>query len=120
MRICKQKKILQPAAGFCVLSLFCFIALFSCSNSTDVSKKEMGQEQIYVKDIELNGKMVNAEELFERKCSICHFSNKAKAKKKTKAGWESTVMKMRSKKPSHMTEEEAKVIIDYLAETYGK
>jgi cytochrome c5 len=63
---------------------------------------------------------VNAEELFESKCSVCHASNKPKSKKWSKEKWEKNVKRMIKKRKSLMTEEEANIIIDYLAETYGK
>jgi hypothetical protein len=58
--------------------------------------------------------------LFESKCSICHSINRPKSKNKSKEGWEATVMRMKNKNGCPITDEEAKMIIDYLAEKYGK
>ena len=63
-----------------------------------------------------NGNKINAEKLFESKCSICHSIDRPKSKKKSKEGWESTVMRMKNKNGCPITDEEAKMIIDYLAE----
>lgn len=66
------------------------------------------------------GKGKNAKELFERKCSTCHSIEKPKSKAKTKAEWKSTVMRMKNVNMAPISEEEATIIIDYLAEHYGK
>ena len=66
------------------------------------------------------GEKINVEQLFESKCSICHSINRPKSKKKSKEGWETTVMRMKNKNGCPITDEEAKMIIDYLAEEYGK
>jgi hypothetical protein len=58
--------------------------------------------------------------LFERKCGACHSIKKPKSKKKTKAGWEKTVMKMKNVHMAPISSEEARVIVDYLASNYGK
>ncbi len=63
---------------------------------------------------------VDAEGLFEAKCSVCHPTNKPKSKKWKRAKWEKTVKRMMKKKKTLMTDEEAEIIIDYLAENYGK
>ena len=59
-------------------------------------------------------------QLFESKCSLCHSIERPKSKKKSKAGWEATVMRMKNKNGCPITDEEAKMIIGYLAEEYGK
>ncbi|MEN8264460.1 MAG: hypothetical protein ABFR82_13470 [Nitrospirota bacterium] len=63
---------------------------------------------------------INAEQLFESKCSVCHSINRPKSKEKSKEGWETTVMRMKNTNGCPITDEEAKMIIDYLAEEYGK
>ncbi len=110
MKTPDQKRILQPAPYFLILAAIFLISLVACSSNTEETSKE----------IKPAGEITKAEELFESKCSICHFSNKAKVKKRSKEEWESTVMRMKKKKPSNMTDEEARIIIDYLAEAYGK
>jgi mono/diheme cytochrome c family protein len=62
---------------------------------------------------------LDAAALFEQKCSICHSTNRAKSKHKTASKWATTVERMR-KKGAPLTDEEAKVVIDYLAQNYGK
>jgi mono/diheme cytochrome c family protein len=62
---------------------------------------------------------VDAKALFEKKCSQCHSADRPKSKKKTAAEWESTVARMQ-KNGCPVTDEEAKIIVDYLANTYGK
>jgi mono/diheme cytochrome c family protein len=57
--------------------------------------------------------------LLEQKCSICHSADRPKAKKKDRAGWEKTVMRMKNVNGCPITDEEAKTIIDYLAKNYG-
>lgn len=66
-----------------------------------------------------DGKEMTVEQLFESKCSICHSIERPKSKKKSKEGWETTVMRMKNKNGCPVTDEEAKKIIDYLAEKYG-
>ena len=58
--------------------------------------------------------------LFEQKCSVCHAADRAKAKKKDRAGWEKTVMRMKNVNGCPITDAEAKSIIDYLSKNYGK
>jgi len=57
--------------------------------------------------------------LFEQKCSVCHSADRAKAKKKDRAGWEKTVMRMKNVNGCPITDDEAKTIIDYLTKNYG-
>lgn len=60
------------------------------------------------------------EDLFESKCSICHASQKAKSKKKTRDEWEATVMRMKNVNGAPVSDEAAQIIIAYLAKNYGK
>lgn len=60
------------------------------------------------------------EQLFESKCSLCHSVDRPKSKKKSKTGWETTVMRMKNKNGLTITDEEANMIINYLADKYGK
>jgi cytochrome c5 len=66
------------------------------------------------------GEEKKAKKLFESKCSICHSIERPKSKKKTKAEWKSTVMRMKNVNMAPITGEEATTIIDYLAEYHGK
>ncbi|GBD98527.1 hypothetical protein BMS3Abin07_00547 [bacterium BMS3Abin07] len=52
--------------------------------------------------------------------SICHSIDRPKQRKNQKKGWDATVMRMKDKNGCPITDEEAKIIIDYLAEEYGK
>jgi len=63
---------------------------------------------------------MDVQSLFEQKCSICHSSDRAKSKKKTLNEWETTVMRMKNERGAPISDEEAKIIIDYLAKNYGK
>jgi len=60
-----------------------------------------------------------AEKLFETKCRLCHSIDRPKNAKKTYEGWKSTVMRMMSYAPV-ITDEQAEMIIDYLAHHYGR
>ena len=60
-----------------------------------------------------------AEKLFEAKCKLCHSIDRPKNTKKTYEGWKSTVTRMRSYAPV-ITDEQAELIIDYLAHHYGR
>ena len=62
----------------------------------------------------------NVKQLFESKCSLCHSIERPKSKKKSKTGWETTVMRMKNKNGCPITGEEATMIINYLADNYGK
>ena len=64
-------------------------------------------------------KAVDAKALFEKNCSRCHTIERPKSKKKTKEAWETTVMRMKNVNGCPITDDEAKIIIDYLAENYG-
>ncbi len=63
---------------------------------------------------------VNAEQLFETKCGLCHSINRPKSKMKTSEGWKSTVMRMKNINGAPLSDEEANMIIGYLSENYGK
>jgi len=62
----------------------------------------------------------DAKALFEKKCSVCHGSDRPKSKQKTAGEWQTTVMRMKYVNGCAITNEEAKIIIDYLTKTYGK
>ncbi len=62
---------------------------------------------------------INAEALFESKCKLCHSIERPKSKKKTKDGWKSTVTRMQNINGAPVSDEEANILIDYLAEKYG-
>jgi len=62
---------------------------------------------------------VDAKALFETKCSTCHSIDRPMSKKKTEAKWTKNVARMR-KHGCVLTDEEAKIIVDYLFKNYGK
>lgn len=61
----------------------------------------------------------NAKALFEQKCSVCHSIDRPKSKKKSKEGWGATVTRMKNINRAPVTEEEAQMIINFLAQHYG-
>ena len=58
--------------------------------------------------------------LYEKECSRCHVIESSKSKKKSEKGWRKTVMRMKNTNGSTITDEEAEIIIRYLADKYGK
>jgi hypothetical protein len=62
----------------------------------------------------------DAKALFEKKCSVCHSADRPKALKKTNEEWTKTVTRMKDKRSENISNDEAKIIIDYLTKTYGK
>jgi nitrate/TMAO reductase-like tetraheme cytochrome c subunit len=56
----------------------------------------------------------NAKALFENNCGKCHNLNRSLSKKKTKDEWETTVLRMK-KNGATITDDEAKIIANYLA-----
>lgn len=63
---------------------------------------------------------IDAKTLFEKKCSVCHSPDRAKSVKKTNEEWTKTVTRMKEKRNENISNDEAKIIIDYLTTTYGK
>lgn len=57
--------------------------------------------------------------LFENSCGKCHSLDRPKSKKKTTEEWETTVLRMK-KGGAPITDDEAKLIVNYLSETYKK
>jgi mono/diheme cytochrome c family protein len=62
----------------------------------------------------------SAETLFESKCSQCHSTQRPKSLKKTKKGWEETVIRMMKVNGAPINDEEAGLLIEYLTKNYGK
>jgi cytochrome c2 len=75
----------------------------------------MGATSVYCGE-----KVADAQGLFEEKCSTCHSIERPKSKNKTKQEWEGTVMRMKNVNHGPIADQEAKIIIDYLAEHFGK
>ena len=55
--------------------------------------------------------------LLEERCSVCHPSARPKSKQKTPEQWEATVKRMMGK-GAKLTEEERKVLVEHLSNTY--
>ncbi|MCX8111107.1 MAG: photosystem P840 reaction-center cytochrome c-551 [Syntrophorhabdaceae bacterium] len=72
---------------------------------------------VYSSDTE---KVDKAKELFEKKCSACHGFKKATSVQKTAEEWDATVQRMKAKRNSNITDEDAKIITEYLSLNYGK
>ena len=60
-----------------------------------------------------------AEALFNKRCGTCHSVARATSQKKSKTAWKGTVKRMR-KNGCSLTDEEAQLITEYLAEKYGQ
>ena len=63
---------------------------------------------------------VEAKALFETKCSICHSTAKPLGRTDTKDGWAKIVTRMQGKKSGLINDEEAALIVDWLAENQGR
>ena len=63
---------------------------------------------------------VDPKTLFEKKCITCHSTSRAKSLNKTKEEWTKIVTNCKERRNSNITDDEAKIIIDYLTKTYGK
>jgi len=61
---------------------------------------------------------LGGEDLLEARCTVCHSLDRVKTASKTQAEWEATVERMRGK-GAELTDEEADILSEYLAETYG-
>lgn len=58
---------------------------------------------------------VEPEALFKKVCAQCHSYQRPLAKTKTKEHWETTVKRMQKKDPAKVSDEDAKVIIEFLS-----
>lgn len=65
------------------------------------------------------GEKSKGQELFEANCGRCHSIDRPKSKRKTREEWETTVMRMKNANGCPITDEEAALIIDHLAQEYG-
>lgn len=62
--------------------------------------------------------MVSGAELLEERCAACHSVSRVDGASKTQAQWEVTVERMREY-GAELTDDEAQILIEYLAENYG-
>lgn len=60
---------------------------------------------------------INAKDLLEKRCSVCHPASRPKAAKKTPEQWEATVSRMMAK-GAKLSADEKKALVEYLAKTY--
>jgi len=67
-----------------------------------------------------SGQVADTKTLFEKKCSTCHGLDKPKSKQKTQSEWAETVLRMKNKNGAPVNDDEAKVIVEYLAKNFGK
>lgn len=75
-----------------------------------------GQEQ--PGDVPPPSSTTSGAELLQDRCTRCHSLDRVRASSKTQAEWEATVARMRGK-GAELTDAEAQVLIEHLAETYG-
>ena len=61
---------------------------------------------------------LGGEVLLEARCTVCHNLDRVKTASKTLDGWASTVERMRGR-GAELTDEEADILSEFLAETYG-
>jgi nitrate/TMAO reductase-like tetraheme cytochrome c subunit len=62
----------------------------------------------------------DAKTLFENKCGTCHSIERATSKKKTAEEWKTSVMRMKNVNGCAIADNEAQIIIGYLAKNFGK
>jgi len=63
---------------------------------------------------------VDGKTLYQKKCGLCHTLKKSESKRKTENEWKKTVMRMKNQNGCPITDEQAKAIIQYLSQHYGK
>jgi mono/diheme cytochrome c family protein len=68
---------------------------------------------------EVQAEKSKRQQLFETNCKRCHSIERPKSKRKTRGGWIITVMRMKNFNGCPISDEEAALIIDYLATEYG-
>lgn len=65
-------------------------------------------------------KSVYGKPLFEQKCSVCHKIDRATSKTKAYDEWYKTVTRMKNRNSAKITDDEVKLIVDYLTANYGR
>lgn len=65
-------------------------------------------------------KSVYAKPIFEQKCSVCHKIDRATSKTKTYDEWYKTVTRMKNRNSAKITDDEVKLIVDYLTTNHGR
>ena len=62
----------------------------------------------------------SAKAVFEKRCSLCHPVSRPLGTNKSGDEWQQTVMRMKTYAGERISDEEAKIITDYLTEIRGK
>ena len=62
----------------------------------------------------------DAQALFEKRCSMCHPTDRPLSKTKSGEEWRQTVMRMQARAGGRISDQEAEIIIKYLTEIRGK
>ena len=113
----KKMRYLFACFVFGLLTLFSNHSYQAVIENEETNKEQVPETAEHKKFAEVKK---NAKDLFEEKCSTCHSIGRPKSKTKTKDEWEITVMRMNNMHGAPITEEQARLIIGYLAENYGK
>ena len=58
--------------------------------------------------------------LFERRCSLCHPTSRPLSATKSTEEWKKTVLRMKGYAGDRISDQDAKIITEYLAEIRGK
>jgi hypothetical protein len=109
-----QEKVDRPTWTILLLIGVCLVliaVLVGCKSASPQPAQEPGATPAETSTID-------AAQLLETRCSVCHSVDRAKQAKKTHAEWETTVTNM-IKKGAQLTGEEKTALVDYLAKTYG-
>jgi cytochrome c5 len=88
------------------------IILLACSQASSQQQQSSTQTAVAQGQQAYNGAS-----LLESRCSVCHSADRAKSKKKDRAGWEKTVLRMISN-GANLSDTEKSALIDYLAKNY--
>ena len=62
----------------------------------------------------------DAKGLFEKRCSLCHPTSRPLSATKSSEEWENTVSRMKGYAGDRISDQDAKIITEYLAEIRGK
>ena len=62
----------------------------------------------------------DAKGLFEKRCSLCHPTNRPLSQTKSSEEWDKTVLRMKGYAGDRISDQDAKIIAGYLAEIRGK
>ena len=73
-----------------------------------------------IQGTEIKATESDAKALFEKRCSLCHPTNRPLSKNKSGDEWRQTVTRMKNYAGDRISDEEVEIIIDYLTEIRGK